>query len=59
MKVTIETHETKTYTYSFSFIDNLGAKTTKEGFGSLEDAKKHIKKHMRSIRKKEFEIVEL
>jgi len=58
MNVTISTQETKTYKFSYSFLDKLGMKTTVEGFDSIEDIKKHIKKNMRKMRKEDFTIVE-
>ena len=58
MNVTIETQETKTYKFSYSFLDNLGVKTTVEGFDSIEDIKKHIKKTMRKMKKENFTIIE-
>ncbi len=58
MNVTIETTETKTYKFSYSFIDNLGVKTTIEGFDNIEEIRKHIKKTMRKMKKEDFKILE-
>lgn len=58
MKVEINKQATTTYKYKYSFLDNLGVRTTVEGFDSLEAIKKHINKTMRQMKKEDFKIVE-
>lgn len=58
MKVTINKQKIITYKYSYEFTNERGVLQRVEGIGSLEEAKNHISKTMKKLKREKYKIIE-